>query len=294
MKNWGIASIAIMAILFALVLVNPLQWFLVKLKIEEQIGISVTNEIPLVAKIDQQVVIEMADKLQGTIHVEDEMVIALDEVIDVPLELNIPVSLDTEVYMDEILNLKFDLPLHVTLSPEELGLHGLKIPFNESLYIEDELAVDFEVAMDTKIKTRLLGIPFKIPAQGSIPVKTTIPIRQALNVKDTITLTPMDYTVEFNALLPVEAAVPVDQMVNIKGGLIVPVRQQISIPLKKVVTAPVLNDFNATVSVNNAIAVDFNSDLNATAGFSDTMTVSMGELVLEPDEIKIIREKRPR
>ena len=291
MKKGGIISIIVLAIILVLVLINPLQWFLIKMTISEQIGINITNEIPLVAKINQQVVIEMRDELKGTIHVEDEMVIALDEMIEVPLELNIPVSLDTEVFMDEILHLKFDLPLNVSLSPEELGLHGLKIPFNEALFIDDELAVDFTVEMDTKIKTRILGIPLKIPAQGTIPVKTTIPIKQSLNVRDTITLTPIDYTVEFNALLPVEVDVPVRQMVNIQGGLIIPVRQNITIPLKKVVTAPVLNDFHATVSVNNAVAVDFNSDLHAIAGFTDTMIVKMGELTIEPNKVKIVRAK---
>lgn len=292
MKKGGIIAIVVLAVLLLLVLLNPLQWFMVKMMIEEEIGINVTNEIPIVAKINEQITIEMKNELQGTIHVEDDMVIALDEVIDVPLEMNIPVSLDTEVWMDEELELKFDLPINVTLTPEELGLKGLKIPFNEALYIEDELAVDFEVMMDTKIQTRVLGIPMKIPAKGLIPIKTTIPIKQALNVKDTITLTPMDYSVDFNAVLPVDATVPIQQMVSIEGGLIVPVNQLVAIPLKKVITAPVLNDFDATVKVNNAVSVDFNSELKADAGFTDTMFVKMGELKIEPSNIKIVRNKK--
>ena len=100
----------------------------------------------------------------------------------------------------------------------------------------------------------------------------------------------MDYTVEFKAILPVEALVPVKQLVSIQGALIVPINQMISIPLKKVISAPVLEDFKATVTVENEIAVDFISDLSAVAKFSDTLKVKMGELIFEPDKIKIIRD----
>ncbi len=290
MKKGLIITSAVLAILLLLVLINPLQWFLVKMKIEEQCGINVTNESPITAKVDENVVIRMLDKLKTTIRVDQPLSIQLDEVIDVPLKMELPVELKTDVYMDETLALKFDLPLNVNLSPQELQLSNLKIPFNQSLYIEDELAVDFMLEMDTKIKTKILGIPLKIPAQGMIPVKTVIPIRQALKVRDTITLSPIDYNIVFNAIIPVDVKVPIAQKVNINGNIVVPVDQMVSIPLKKNITAPVLQTFDATVDVNNAVGVGFETDLKATASFTDTMKVKMGVLTIEPSKLKIVKK----
>ncbi len=292
MKIWHWLLIAALGILLLLAILNPLKIFMMKMKIEDQIGINVINDIPLTAKVTDEMVIKMLDKLNATISVTDRLTIDLNEDIDVPLKMNLTVPLETEIFMDEVLNLEFDLPIDVDLSPQELALQDLQIPFNQPLFIEDELAVDFSVTMDTKIETKVMGIKMKIPAKGEIPIKTTIPISQALHVKDTITLNPTDYNIRFNTIIPVSAQVPIKQMVNIKGELEVPVDQRVVIPLQKVINAPVLEKFDAVVEVKNAIPVGFESDLKATASFSDPLKVVMDELKIDPKNVTISSKKK--
>lgn len=285
--------IGVLLLALLLVIINPLKFFVLKMKIEEKIGINVTNEIPITATVTDQMVIKMLDKLQTTINVEDRLTIYLDEDIDVPLKMDLNVPLDTDIFMDEVLNLKFDLPIDVNLSPQELSLQNLVIPFNQPLKIEDVLAVDFEIPLDTRINLNVNWLPkIALPVKAVIPVKVDIPINQSLMVKDTIVLNPLDYNIRFKTIIPVEASVPIKQNVHIKGTLDVPVNQDVVIPLKKIIKAPVLETFNATVTVNNEVPVGFKSTLNATAGFSEQMNVIMNELVIDPTNVKISTKKK--
>ncbi|MBX7225928.1 MAG: hypothetical protein K1X55_07845 [Chitinophagales bacterium] len=281
---FGIAA----AIALGIIIAKPLEKYAVKMKLEDNLGIYVNNKIPLKAEVTENPTISILDDLNTTIDVTDRLTIDLNDVIDVPLRMNLRVPLNTELLMNDILDLEFDLPVDISLDQTEMPLNGLVIPFNQKLMINDSIPLDVVIPMDQKMKT-IMGM--KIPVKGNIPVKLMVPIQQELTVSDTIVLNAQDYDVPLRTTIPVKAKVPVNQKIHIEGTLDVPVDQMVQIPLKKVISTPVLNKFNATVKSNTPVKVSM-SELQAQAGFSEPLKVSMEELTIDPSQIKIEPKKK--
>ena len=125
-----------------------------------------------------------------------------------------------------------------------------------------------------------------------IPVNQKIPIHQTLQVEDTLVLSMQDYEIPLKTIIPVVAKVPVRQKVKIQGELTVPIDQMINIPLKKVISTPVLEPFTATVTTTNELKAAFKSNLKANAYFSQPLrVVKMDSLRIDPSKIQILFKK---
>jgi len=290
MKKAGIAVAVIAALALALMIWKPMTRYQLAMMIAPDQKIWVTEKVPLQADIDSPVTIRILDPLYTMIKVLDPLKIRLNESFDVPLIMNLLVPLNTEFYMNDTLDLAFDLPVDILLTQAEMPLNGLVVPFNQRLFIDDSLAVDFSIPMDSKVRTALRdkGKGIGVFINGEIPVKATIPIHQYLTVKDTIIINAQDYKVPLKTIIPVKAQVPIRQWVRVSGEITVPVNQTVSIPLSKVVTTPVLENFRAEVVTQKPVRTGFESGLNATSSFSKPLTVTMEQLELDPSSIKII------
>ena len=287
----------IIAGLILLVLVAGVTFFITKtmmqLQIDKAIQIHIKDKVPLEAQLDSSIWISLINDLQTKIKVNDELKIRLNENFDVPLKMNLKVPLNTEVFMDQVLDLKFDLPVDINLDQTEMPLKDLVIPFNKKLMIRDSLAVDFSIPLDTKIKTNFKHFfNISLPVKATIPVKVNIPINQPLQVEDTLLLSMQDYHIPLRTTIPVVAKVPIKQLVKIQGELMVPVDQTVSIPLKKVISTPVLEPFTASVKTTNDLETSFKSALKANATFSQPLrVVQMDSLRIEPSKIKFSIKK---
>ena len=204
------------------------------------------------------------------------------------MELTVP--LNTEIFMDQILDLEFDLPVDILLDQYEMPLKNLKIPFNQKLMINDSMNLDFSIPLESTIKTnfkRFLNVG--LPVKAMIPVNQKIAIHQTLQVEDTLTLSMQDYQIPLKTIIPVVAKVPVRQKVKIQGELTVPINQMIKIPLSKEISTPVLEPFTATVTTLNELETAFKSNLKANAYFSQPLRViKMDSLQIDPTKIQII------
>ncbi|MBK9353810.1 MAG: hypothetical protein IPN09_07540 [Bacteroidetes bacterium] len=133
------------------------------------------------------------------------MQIALDEVIDVPLRMNLNVPLNTELLMNDVLDLESDLPVDIMLSPDEIQLKHLVIPFRKELNINDSIPLNVNIPMDTKIRTNFKHfLNMTLPVKGSIPVSLMVPIQQKLQVDDTLILNAEGYDIPFKTTIPVK------------------------------------------------------------------------------------------
>lgn len=261
---------------------------MIQMQIDRAVQIHIKDRVPLEAQIDSTILIALMNDLHTQIKVNDELKIRLNETFDVPLKMDLMVPLNTEVFMDQVLDLKFDLPVDINLDETEMPLKDLVIPFEKKLKIDDSLAVDFSIPLDTKIRTNFKHFfNISLPVKAQIPVKVNIPINQPLQVKDTLILSMQDYHIPLKTIIPVVAHVPIKQKVKIQGELMVPVDQRISIPLSKVISTPVLEPFTADVKTTNDIITSFKSSLKATAGFSAPLrVVQMDSLRIEPSKVK--------
>lgn len=297
MKKAGIIAGIVLAVLLLLWLIKPLTWFKLGMTLDPDQQIWVTKEVPLSASVDEPVNIRILNPLLTTIRVLDPLRINLAETFDVPLIMELLVPFDTEFFMNDTLDLEFDLPVDLMLTQKEMPLNNLVIPFNQKLYIDDSLAVDFSIPMSSKLKAALRskGKGIGMWVKGDIPVQAVIPIKQHLQVIDTIIMSAQDYNVPLRTIIPVKAQVPIKQAVRVSGELLVPVNQKVSIPLSKVVTTPVLSSFRAEVETNNVLSTGFESGLNATSSFTKPLTVTMEELTIDPSTVRILaRDKKEK
>lgn len=266
----------------------------VQMQVDKAVQIHINDKVPLEASIDSNVIIALINDLQTQIKVNDKLKIKLDEEFNVPLKMDLTVPLNTEVYMDQVLDLKFDLPVDINLDQTEMPLKNLVIPFNKKLHINDSLAVDIVIPLETKIKTNFKGFfNFSLPIKTSIPLKTMIPVDQPLQVNDTLVLSMQDYNIPLKTTIPVEAKVPVKQLVKIQGELNVPVNQTVTISLAKIISAPVTEPFTATVKATNDLEASFKSKLRTDATFSKPLrVVQMDSLRIEPSKVKFIMQDK--
>ncbi len=292
MKKYGIAiGLVMLGIIIGILLIRQLEFMM---NVNKPMNIAINGKVPLNASVDSTIGIKLLSDLKTRISIEDALSIDMNEVIDVPLKMTLTVPLNTDVFMDQVLDLKFDLPVDINLDQSEIGLNNLVIPFNKKLRIHDSLAVDFSIPLDTKIRTNFKHfMNISLPVKADIPVKVNIPIDQPLQVNDTLILNAQDYHIPLKTIIPVAAQVPIKQKVHISGELTVPVDQMVSIPLKKVIHAPVTKPFTANVkTLNDNIQTSFNSNLSATATFTQPLRVDkMDSLRIDPSDIKISFKK---
>ncbi len=287
----------IVALVLLLLFVAGTTFFLTKtmmqIEIDKAVQIHIKDKVPLDVQIDSTIFIALLNDLQTKITVNDELKIRLDEKFEVPLKMELVVPLNTEIFMDQILDLEFDLPVDILLDQTEMPLKNLVIPFNQKLMIRDSMDLDFSIPLDAKIRTnfkRFFNVD--LPVKAMIPVNQKIPIHQTLQVEDTLILSMQDYEIPLKTIIPVVAKVPVRQKVKIQGELTVPVNQNITIPLSKVISTPVLQPFTASVTTLNDIETAFKSNLKANAYFSQPLrVVKMDSLTIDPTKIRIILKK---
>jgi hypothetical protein len=259
------------------------------MNIDDQVKINVVKDAALNAKINGQIGLHIDDPLQTNINVTEPLQIMFDEMLTVPLKMDIPVRINTAFMVQDTLDLSFEIPLDLMLTEKEMPLRNLTIPFNQKLMIRDSLAVDFTIPLDTRIKTnfdKFFNIGF--PVLGEVPVKIKIPISQELQVQDTITLDAYGYQVPLRTTISFNQRVPINQTLKIDGNIIVPVDQTVSLPVKKVINAPVLKNFKAAVVAENKnLNASFNTPMSINASFSEPMEVKMEPLSIKPENISI-------
>lgn len=259
-----------------------------QIEVDKAIQIHIKESVPLEAQIDSTVLIRLINDLETQIRINDDLKISLNEKFDVPLEMELLVPLNTEVFMDQVLELNFDLPVDIVLDQSEMPLNDLVIPFNQKMKIVDSLDVNFSIPLDTKIRTNFKKFfNVNLPIQAEIPVSQKIPVNQPLQVNDTLTLSMMDYQIPLKTTIPVSAQVPIKQLVKIDGELLVPVNQDVSISLVKVISTPVMESFTAEVKTLNKLETEFKSTLKTNATFSEPLQVEkMDSLRIEPSKVK--------
>src|SRR5690554_2441066 len=96
-----------------------------------------------------------------------------------------------------------------------------------------------------------------------------------------------DYEIPLRTTIPVSAKVPIKQLVKIQGELLVPVEQDITIALNKIISTPVMQPFTADVTTLNELSTKFNSGLSINATFNKPLRVEkMDSLRIEPSKVK--------
>lgn len=171
---------------------------------------------------NQNVSIDLQEPLEAKVKIHD----ALDVDVTGRVNASIPIK--------ETLN----IPLKQTLNPTVY--FDNQVPIKTMIPVRENLTIQQDMFVDTKVKVRVLGRDISLPLKGNIPINLNVPIQMDVPLEQMIHL-------KFNA--PVETV--------LKENLIVPLDATLktNIPIKGHLNVPIKTALNASVDVKNTLPV---------------------------------------
>lgn len=171
---------------------------------------------------DQAVNIDLQEPLQAKVQIHD----ALDVDVTGRVKTVIPIRENLSV------------PIQQTLNP--IVHFDNQVPIKTIIPVRENLIVNQDLAVDTKVKVRVLGKDISLPLKGMIPIKLDVPIEMDV---------PLDQLVHLKFEAPVQA--------NLKENLRIPLKTDldVDIPVEGHLNAPVKTALEASVDVQNTLPI---------------------------------------
>lgn len=142
--------------------------------------------------------------------------VELDQAIPVRLSKELKVKIPVRERFDVWIEDEFSVPVDTTLT----------VPIDQEIYVDADVPVEVQIPLDGFwVRTNILGITdLSLPVSGTLPLKTTIRIRQPLRVKTVAQI---------------------------------PVRQQITVPVRKKLALPLNLDLDVKLPIEGIFDVRF-------------------------------------
>jgi len=196
--RWIALSLAVLAVLAALVV-------LVTYRTVRHLYARAPNPV-FVYDVDRSVRASIADWVPVQVELDEKIPVRLSK----ELKVKIPVRERVDVWIDDT----FTVPVDTTLT----------VPIDQEVYIDADVPVELQIPLDGFwVRTNILGLTdLSLPVSGTLPVKTTISIRQPLHVKTVAR---------------------------------VPVRQEITVPVRKKLVLPLNLDLDVKLPIEGIFDV---------------------------------------
>lgn len=142
--------------------------------------------------------------------------VELDQTIPVRLSRELKVKIPVRERLDVWIEDEFSVPVDTTLT----------VPIDQEVYVDADVPVELQIPLDGFwVRTNILGITdLSLPVSGTLPLKTTIRIRQPLHVKTVAQI---------------------------------PVRQEITVPVRKKLALPLNLDLDVKLPIEGIFDVRF-------------------------------------
>jgi len=276
----------VLAVLAALGLVATASaWALAHVGLRISMGntvlVGIEGRVPFRARIDKPLQVAVDEALTAKVKLQD-LAIPLDEVMRVPLKLDLQVPIDTEVAIDDSLELELNVPIDMVLTERELDMSSLEVPLDTEIFIDDTIAVDFVVPVDTEVTT-VLGV--KVPVKLNVPIKANVPVKQKVRVRDTLKVPIKKLRLPFHATIPIKLSVPLKKTFRVKGLVKAPLRETIEIPIKQTIHPKLAGDLEATVKLEGNMPARLEGELDADVSLDQPLPAKIGELRVHASEV---------
>ncbi len=262
----------------------------ISVQLRSDVGVSLDEPLALQATVTEPVEVEVHATVAGRATVK-KITASVDQTIRVPLHLDLDVPLDAKVMIDEVIPVRTTVPIDMVLTEKELDLSHLEIPIDDSVFIDDNILVDTVVWIDSTATT-VAGIA--VPVKMRVPIKMQVPVKQKIRVHDRLVLGLKSFRVPFHVDLPVNVDVPLKQEVRVKGQARVPVRQEVSIPLKQLLDVTVPDAVPVEVTVDGRATARIASPVHVSASLGEGVRARVGEIRVDASEVSVERKPAPR
>lgn len=198
--RWVVLSLVVLAALAALVV-------LVTYRTVRHLYTRAPNPV-FVYDVDRSVRASIADWVPVEVELDQTIPVRLSR----ELKVKIPVRERLDVWIED----KFSVPVDTTLT----------VPIDQEVYVDAEVPVELQIPLDGFwVRTNILGITdLSLPVSGTLPLKTTIRIRQPLHVETVAQI---------------------------------PVRQEITVPVRKKLALPLNLDLDVKLPIEGIFDVRF-------------------------------------
>ncbi len=198
--RWVVFSLLALAALAALVV-------LVTYRTVRHLYTRAPNPV-FVYDVDRSVRASIADWVPVQVELDETIPVRLSK----ELKVKIPVRERLEVWIQD----DFSVPVDTTLT----------VPIDQEVYVDADVPVELQIPLDGFwVRTNLLGITdLSLPVSGTLPLKTTIRIRQPLHVKTVARI---------------------------------PLRQELTVPVEKKLTLPLSLDLDVRLPIEGIFDVRF-------------------------------------
>lgn len=191
---------------------------------------------------NQKVNIDLQEPLQAKVKIHD----ALD--VDVKGRVN------AEIPIREKLN----IPLTQTLTPRVY--FDNQVPIKTIIPVREVLNVDQNLAVDTRVKVKILGKDISLPLKGTIPIQLKVPIEMDV---------PLEQKVHLKFDAPVKTVLKENLQIPLDTTL------KTNIPIQGKLNVPIKTALQATVDVQNTLPIE----------------IKQGELKIPLNSLQISRTK---
>jgi len=238
----------------ALTAVGVFAWWAVEhvalqVQLPQAIPVHVNSIMPFSARFDKPLPVKLDDLLAIKVSL-NQLSVPIDETLHVPVHFDVDMPFEGDVAINQELDLALDVPINMILTERELDLSRLQVPIDTEIFIEDKIAVDFVLPIDTQAQT-LLGVT--VPVKVDVPIHTKVPVKQKVRVRDTVDISVRELHVPLHATVPVKVKVPVHQTLNVQGTVRAPIRANVPIHLQHTIRPKMTEDVDALVRIRGEV-----------------------------------------
>jgi hypothetical protein len=254
----------------------------IRLLVDNEVRATLNGVLPFKANIEQPIDVSIDKEMSAKVKI-GSIPIVLDEKIDIPLDMTLEVPIDTDMRIDQPMDFSLHVPIDTVLTERELDLSQLTIPIDTEMYIDDTIDLDIVVPIDTDVTTTL-GI--KVPVKTRIPIKMKLPIHQKVHVRDQLKLGVHKLRVPLKMNVPVQVHLPLDQSFRVRGTIRAPVKQHVTVPLRKTVQANLGSELPLTVQLSGKVPASLKASLDASVTIHDSVPTRLSEIHIDAKSVK--------
>jgi hypothetical protein len=255
----------------------------VRIQVDDEVAVSLRGALPFRANIEQPIEVAIDKELTANVKL-GSFPIALDESIEVPLNMKLQVPVDSDVRIDQPLDLALMVPIDTVLTERELDLSQLSVPIDTDIFIDDVIDLDFVLPIDTDVTTTL---GMRVPVKARIPIKLKVPVHQKVHVRDTLKLSVKKLHVPLKMTIPVQVHVPLNQTFRVRGMIEAPIKHTVTVPIHKIMHPNLGLEMPVTVQLTGKVPAQLKASLDASVSINDKVQTRLGDIMIRAKDVAL-------
>lgn len=182
-------------------------------------------------RIINQLLIPIYGKLAVKAKLTEELEVLLDQVVKVPIELELDLPIHTKIRVKDTIHTKISVPIEINIDQETMDLSQMTVVVDDDFLIHDTVRVESKIEVSGTAKT-FAG--FTVPVDMSLPIEMEVPIKQKVHVFKKMKVQTDGFSIPFKKVIDMNLSVPIDQEILVEDIIPVRINEQIDVPIQQI------------------------------------------------------------